>query len=68
MNEKEIFTAAVAIVAAGADTLSAVLQALFHYLLRIPKTLDLLQQEIDDAQLSSLHTYDETQRPKLLRA
>lgn len=68
MDRKEIFAAAVATIGAGADTISAVLQALFYYLLRSPKTFDLLREEIDNAQLSSVPSYEETQKLELLQA
>ena len=50
MEEKEILAAAVVNVGAGADTISATLQAFYYYLLRNQAAWDKLRAEIDGAQ------------------
>jgi cytochrome P450 len=50
MEEKEILAAAVVNVGAGADTISATLQAFYYYLLRTPEALKKLRSEIDEAE------------------
>lgn len=47
MEEKEILAAAVANIGAGADTVSATLQALVYYLLRNEEAMKKLREEID---------------------
>ncbi|TVY54619.1 Cytochrome P450 monooxygenase [Lachnellula cervina] len=59
MEEKEILAAAVANIGAGADTVSATLQALFYNLLRNEEALIQLREEIDGANLAEalrIHT------------
>ncbi len=72
MQEKEILAAAVSNIAAGADTISTTLQALFYYTLRNPKYLDRLQKELDDAQsrgeLSPIVSHMEAQKLPFLQA
>jgi cytochrome P450 len=50
MEEKEILAAAVVNVGAGADTISATLQAFFYCLLRNQAAFKRLREEIDEAQ------------------
>ncbi|KAH8648146.1 cytochrome P450 [Tricladium varicosporioides] len=68
MEEREILAAAVANIGAGADTVSATLQALFYNLLRNKEVLLELRKEIDGANLADVPTYEETQKLPLLQA
>ncbi|KUJ11216.1 cytochrome P450 [Mollisia scopiformis] len=68
MEEKEILAAAVANIGAGADTVSATLQALFYNLLRNEDTLKQLREEIDTANLAEVPTHEETQKLLFLQA
>ncbi|PMD32987.1 cytochrome P450 [Hyaloscypha variabilis F] len=68
MDEKEILAAAVANIGAGADTVSATLQALFYNLLRNEETLRKLREEIDGANLAEVPTHEETQKLPFLQA
>ena len=68
MEEKEILAAAVANIGAGADTVSATLQALFYNLLRNEETLTQLREEIDGANLAEVPTHEETQQLPFLQA
>lgn len=72
MEEKEILAAAVSNIGAGADTISTMLQTLVYYLLRHPKHLSRLQEEIDSAQtrgeLSPTVSYAESQKLSFLQA
>ncbi|TVY40293.1 Cytochrome P450 monooxygenase [Lachnellula subtilissima] len=68
MEEKEILAAAVANIGAGADTVSATLQALFYNLLRNEETLIQLREEIDGANLAEVPTHEETQQLPFLQA
>lgn len=53
MEEKELYGVTNATVGAGADTVSATLQAFFYYMLRHPQYLARLREEIDAAKLGS---------------
>lgn len=72
MAEKEIFCAAMGNVAAGSDTVSATTQALFYHLLKNPKHLNRLREELDSAhargELSRYATYNEAQKLPFLQA
>lgn len=68
MQEKEILAAAVANIGAGADTISATLQALFYNLLRNKEALRELREEIDGANLAEVPTHEETQKLPFLQA
>lgn len=68
MEEKEILAAAVVNIGAGADTVSATLQALFYHLLRNKESLKKLREEIDAAALSAVPSYEETQKLPFLQA
>ncbi|KAL1954751.1 hypothetical protein VTO42DRAFT_751 [Malbranchea cinnamomea] len=72
MAENDVFAAAVANVGAGADTVSATLQAFFYYLIRHPTHLHRLREEIDGAQargeLSPVVQYAEAQKLPFLQA
>jgi len=68
MEEKEILAAAVANIGAGADTVSATLQALFYNLLRNEEALIKLREEIDGANLADVPTHEETQKLPFLQA
>jgi cytochrome P450 len=68
MEEREILAAAVTNIGAGADTISATLQALFYYLLRNEEALIKLREEVDNAGLADVPTHEETQRLPYLQA
>ncbi|KAJ5682730.1 hypothetical protein N7462_005895 [Penicillium macrosclerotiorum] len=72
MKENEIFSAAVANVGAGSDTVSATMQALFYWLIRSPQHLHRLREELDAAQtrgeLSPIVQYNEAQKLTFLQA
>ncbi|EAW15334.1 cytochrome P450 [Aspergillus clavatus NRRL 1] len=72
MAENEVFAVAVANIGAGADTVSATLQALVYHLLRSPGHLQRLRAEIDAAkakgELSAVVQYAEAQRLPFLQA
>ena len=68
MEESEIFAAVVITVGAGADTISAALQAFIYYLIRCPDMLERLRDEIDNAKLSPIPTFEETQKLPVLQA
>jgi cytochrome P450 len=72
MAESEIFAAAVSNLGAGADTVSATLQSLFYFLLRSPKHMQRLRDELDAAQdsgqLSPIVQYNEAQKLPFLQA
>ncbi|KAL2787917.1 cytochrome P450 [Aspergillus keveii] len=72
MTDNDVFAAAAANVGAGAETVSASLQALVYYLLRNPVYLDRLRAELDAAQqrgeLSRIVQYSEAQNLFYLQA
>lgn len=72
MAENELLAAAVGNVGAGADTVGATAQALIYYLLRHPKYLQRVREEIDTAQargeLSPMVQYNEAQKLPFLQA
>ncbi|RDW63261.1 hypothetical protein BP6252_10806 [Coleophoma cylindrospora] len=68
MEEKEILTNAVGNLGAGADTVSSVLQALVYYMIGDPEMLEMLQEELDEANLAAVPTYEETQKLPILQA
>jgi cytochrome P450 len=72
MEEKEILAAAVVNLGAGADTISATLQAFFYYLLRNKDALDKVRGEVDKAagrgELSRIVSYAEAQKLPYLQA
>lgn len=72
MQESEVLAAINANVAAGADTVSATLQGIFYHLLRNPKHLQRLRDELDAAQargeLSPIVQYSEAQKLLFLQA
>lgn len=68
MEEKEILAGAVVNIGAGADTISATLQALFYNLIRNKVILESLRQEIDSASLSIVPSYEETQKLSFFQA
>ncbi|RDL36418.1 Uncharacterized protein BP5553_05770 [Venustampulla echinocandica] len=77
MDEKEILAAAVANgsadvdifkMGAGADTVSCILQAFCYYLLRDTESLKLVREEIDNASLSPIPSYEETRELPVLSA
>ncbi|KAL4965467.1 cytochrome P450 [Aspergillus stella-maris] len=72
MSEEDLFAAAAGNVGAGAETVSAVLQALVYYLLKNPVNLQRLQQELNGAQergeLSEVVQYSEAQNLPYLQA
>lgn len=72
MAEGEIFAGAVVNIGAGAETMSASLQAFFYYLIRHPQHLSRLKQEIDEAdargELSDPVSYAEAQQLSFLQA
>ena len=68
MPASEIFAAVCITVGAGADTVSAALQALLYYLLRTPDALALLRKELDTANLSDIPTFAETSNLPVLQS
>jgi cytochrome P450 len=68
MEEKEILAGAVVNIGAGADTVSATLQALFYNLLRNKEVLSRLREEIDSANTAKVPSYEETQKLPFLQA
>lgn len=75
MEEKEILCAAIANIGAGADTVSATMQAVFHFLIRSPEWYAKLQKEIDDAfergelgTVNQIPEYAATQKLPILQA
>lgn len=72
MAESEIFGAAVANVGAGADTVSSTMQSLFYFLIKHPRVLQRLREEIDAAQtrgeLSDVVQYSEAAKLPYLQA
>ncbi|KAL4861764.1 hypothetical protein BDV12DRAFT_203700 [Aspergillus spectabilis] len=72
MADEEVFAAAAANLGAGAETVSASLQALLYYLLQHPVYLNRLQNELDEAQargdLSQVVQYSEAQNLPYLQA
>lgn len=75
MEEKEILCAAIANVGAGADTVSATMQAVFHYLIRAPEWYGKVKGEIDAAfdrgelgTVTSVPAYADTQKLPILQA
>jgi hypothetical protein len=72
MTDNDVFAAAAANVGAGAETVSASLQALVYYLLRNPVYLHRLRAELDEAQqrgeLSRIVQYAEAQNLPYLQA
>jgi hypothetical protein len=68
MEEKEILAAAVANIGAGADTVSATLQALFYNLLGNDDALLKLRAEIDNANLAEVPSHEETKKLPFLQA
>lgn len=68
MEEKEVLAAATVNIGAGADTVSAVLQAFFYYLLRNEEAWLQLRREIDGANLAEVPTHEETQKLPFLQA
>ncbi|KAJ5216323.1 uncharacterized protein N7498_002730 [Penicillium cinerascens] len=72
MEEVEIFSTAVGTLGAGGDTVSATIQALFYLLIRHPRHMIRLQDELDAAhdrkELSPIVKYDEAQRLPFLQA
>lgn len=67
MEEKEIMANAVANLGAGSDTMSSATQAFVYLMIRDRKMLEMLQAELDAANLSEVPTYDETQKLPLLQ-
>ena len=68
MEKKEILAAAVANIGAGADTVSATLQALVYYMLRNKSLIGELQDELDAANLGDVPGHEETQKLPFLQA
>ncbi|KAJ9640971.1 hypothetical protein H2199_005639 [Coniosporium tulheliwenetii] len=72
MEEKEILAAAVANIGAGADTISATLQALFYYLLQNQQAWTRVRAEVDEAhsrgELSDIVSHAEAQKLPYLQA
>lgn len=72
MAEQEILDVATATIGAGADTISATLQAFFYFLLKHPDHLARLRREIDAAntrgELSHVVSYAEAQKLPFLQA
>ena len=68
MENSEIFAAVVITVGAGADTISAALQAFIYYLLRAPSMLTRLRAELDAADLSPIPSFEQTQKLPILQA
>ncbi|RFU30260.1 hypothetical protein B7463_g6099, partial [Scytalidium lignicola] len=68
MEEIEILTNAVGNLGAGGDTVSSVLQAFVYYVMHDRELLHMLRKELDEASLSDIPTYDETQRLPVLQA
>lgn len=71
-EENELYGVANATVGAGADTVSATLQAFWYYLLRNPTALKQLREEVDDAaargKLSSVVSFAEARELPFLQA
>ena len=68
MGEKEILAAAIANMGAGADTVSCILQAFSYYIIRDNESLALLREELGNAKLSDIPSYDETRELPVLSA
>lgn len=72
MEEKEILAAAVANIGAGADTISATLQAFFYYLLQDQRAWTRVRAEVDEAhsrgELSDIVSHAEAQKLPYLQA
>lgn len=72
MEEVEIFSTAVGTLGAGGDTVSATIQALFYHMIRHPKLMSRLQEELDGAhargELSEIVQFSEAQNLPFLQA
>jgi hypothetical protein len=68
MEENELYGVTNMTIGAGADTISATLQAFFYYLIRYPVHLDKVKAEISNANTSKVVSYGETQNLPFLRA
>lgn len=75
MEEKEILCAAIANIGAGADTVSATMQAFFHFLIRSPEWYAKVHKEIDEAfergelgTVKTIPSYADTQKLPILQA
>ena len=72
MEDKELLANAAVTIGAGADTISVSMQTLFYYLLRNPKHLLHLREDLDAAysrgELSPIVSYAETQKLPFLQA
>jgi cytochrome P450 len=69
MNETEFYGVANMTIGAGADTISASLQALFYYLLRNPSHLEKVKAEVRGATtVSKIISFSETQNMPFLQA
>lgn len=68
MEEKEIMANVMGNIGAGSDAISSVLQGFVYHMIHDPKMVEMLQMELDEANLSSVPTYDETQKLHILQA
>jgi len=68
MEENELYGVTNMTIGAGADTISATLQAFFYYLIRHPKHLDRVRAEVLSAKTSKVVSYAEAQGLPFLQA
>ncbi|KAI9054435.1 hypothetical protein LZ554_001597 [Drepanopeziza brunnea f. sp. 'monogermtubi'] len=68
MDEIEILTNAVGNLGAGSDTVSSVLQAFVYHMIHDQEMLTLLRKELDQASLSDVPTFEETQKLPIFQA
>lgn len=68
MEENELYGVTNMTIGAGADTISATLQAFFYYLIRHPKHLDRVRAEVLSAKTSKVVSYGEAQGLPFLQA
>lgn len=68
MDRKDILTNAVGNLGAGSDTVSSVLQAFVYHMIRDHEMLRMLHEELDEAGLADVPTYEETQKLPILQA
>lgn len=68
MPEKDILSNAAGNLGAGSDTVASVLQALIYHLIRNTEILNILQEELDTAELSEIPSWEETKHLPILQA
>ncbi|GAM37843.1 hypothetical protein TCE0_033f08102 [Talaromyces pinophilus] len=68
MEENELYGMTNMAIGAGADTISASLQALFYYLIRYPQHYAVVKAEVRSANTSKAIAFSETQNVPFLQA